>query len=91
MKRFIKLAAKAFVAALLALFSGLGQVLVGDAGLDSVTTGQWFTLAAAAITAFLAVYSVPNTGPPPPPPVADDAVPALAPPIAAPVGSTAGG
>jgi hypothetical protein len=64
MKRFIKQAAKAFVAAAGAVFSTLGTMLTGDAGIGSLSQGQWFTVATVALTAFLAVYSVPNSSSP---------------------------
>jgi hypothetical protein len=68
MKDLVKQATKAFVAAAIAVLSSLGAVLVGDAGLGSVTTAQWLAASTAGLTAFIAVYHVSNTTPPPPSP-----------------------
>jgi hypothetical protein len=67
MKDLVKQATKAFVAAAIAVLSSLGAVLVGNAGLGSVTTAQWLAASTAGLTAFIAVYHVSNTSPSPPP------------------------
>ena len=52
------------LAALIAALGSLATVLVGDMGLGDLTTGQWVTLAFAALVAFGGVYGVRNsTGP----------------------------
>ena len=55
--------AKAVYAALVAFLSGLVTVLVGDAGLDDLTAGQWVTIALAVVIAFGGTYGIANKPP----------------------------
>jgi len=66
MKTFVKKAAKAIVAAAIAVLGSLGAALAGStAGLDQVTTAQWIATASAGLVAFGAVYGISNATPPP--------------------------
>jgi hypothetical protein len=56
---FVKLAAKAFFAALVAALSGLATVLTGGESLSGVTSAQWVVIALAALLAFGGVYRLP--------------------------------
>jgi hypothetical protein len=57
---FVRTAAKAFCAAVIAALSSLAAVLVGDMGFADLTTGQWVTIALAAVAAFGGVYGITN-------------------------------
>ena len=50
---FARKGAKALLAALIAALGSLATVLVGDMGLGDLTTGQWVTLAFAALVALV--------------------------------------
>ena len=52
--------AKAVIGAATAGLGALAAVLVGDVGIDDVSTGQWVTIALATATALGAVYGVPT-------------------------------
>jgi hypothetical protein len=55
--------AKAIYAALVAALSGLSAVLVGGDSLGQVTSGQWVSIALAALVAGGGVYGITNTKP----------------------------
>lgn len=54
---------KAFVAALIAGLTSLSTALVDDKGFADITDGQWVVAVIAVLTAFAAVWSVPNSPP----------------------------
>ena len=58
--KFVATALKAFFAAISAVLTGLGTVLVGNASISDVTASQWITIAVFALGAFGAVYGVTN-------------------------------
>jgi hypothetical protein len=58
---FVRTAAKAFCAAGIAVLSSLASVFVGETGFGDLTTGQWMTVALAALAAFGGVYGVTNS------------------------------
>jgi hypothetical protein len=57
---FIKKAAKATLAAVIAALGSLATVMVGDTAFGDLTTGQWMTIALAVTVAFGGVYGVKN-------------------------------
>jgi hypothetical protein len=61
---YLKYAAKAVVAALIAGLGSLITVLVGDVGFGDVTDGQWVAVVLSAIVAAGAVFGITN-GPKP--------------------------
>lgn len=61
MSSFIKKAAKAILAAVIAALASLATVMVGDTGLGDLRAGQWVTIALAVTVAFGSVYGVKNT------------------------------
>jgi len=63
MKTYIAQAAKAFYAALIAALSGLVTVLVGGVGIADLSSGQWATIALAALIAFGGVFGLTNRPP----------------------------
>lgn len=52
--------AKAILGALIAGLGALAAILVGGAGVNDVTDGQWVSIAVVTLTALGAVYGVPN-------------------------------
>lgn len=52
---------KAFVGALIALLSALSTALVDDKSIGDLSDGQWVVAAIAFLTAFAAIWAVPNT------------------------------
>lgn len=62
MDPFVKKAAKAIFAAVIAALGSLATVLVGDTGFGDLTTGQWVTLASVVVVAFGGVYGIKNSG-----------------------------
>ena len=54
---------KAFVGAIIAFLTSLSTALVDDKGFADITDGQWVVAAIAFLTAFVAVWAVPNTPP----------------------------
>ena len=56
--------AKAFVGAVVAFLGALSTALVDDKGFGDLTDGQWVVAVIAFLTAFAAVWSVPNQPPP---------------------------
>jgi hypothetical protein len=61
MSPFIKKAAKAILAALIAALGSLATVMVGDTGFENLTAGQWVTIALAVTVAFGGVYGIKNS------------------------------
>jgi hypothetical protein len=59
----VKTAAKAIYAALVAGLGGLAAILVGDVGFGDITSGQWVTIALAALIAGGGVYGISNKTP----------------------------
>lgn len=55
--------AKAFIGALIAFLSALSTALVDDKSFSDITDGQWVVAVIAFLTAFAAVWAVPNTPP----------------------------
>jgi len=55
--------AKAFVGAVIAFLSALSTALVDDKSFGDISDGQWVVSVIALLTAFAAVWSVPNTPP----------------------------
>ena len=60
---FLKQAAKALYAALVAGLGALGAVLVGDVGLGDITAGQGVAIVLAALVAGGGVHRIKNAGP----------------------------
>ena len=56
MKTFLK----AIYATIISALGSLAVVLVGDAGLDDLSSGQWITVALAALIAGGGVYGISN-------------------------------
>jgi hypothetical protein len=54
---------KAFVGAIIAGLGSLATALVDDKGFGDLTDGQWVVAVIAFLTAFAAVWAVPNTPP----------------------------
>jgi uncharacterized membrane protein len=52
---------KAAVGAIIAFLTSLSTALVDDKGFADITTGQWVVAAIAFLTAFGAVWAVPNS------------------------------
>ena len=52
--------AKAIYATIISALGSLVVVLVGDAGLDDLTSGQWVTVVLAALIAGGGVYGISN-------------------------------
>ena len=52
--------AKAIYATIISALGSLAVVLVGDAGLDDLTSGQWVTVVLAALIAGGGVYGISN-------------------------------
>jgi hypothetical protein len=61
MGSFMKNAAKAILAAVIAALGSLATVMVGDIGFGDLTAGQWVTIALAVTIAFGGVYGVKNS------------------------------
>jgi len=61
MSSFMKKAAKAILAAVIAALGSLATVMVGSAGFGDLTAGQWVTIALAVTVAFGGVYGIRNT------------------------------
>ena len=61
MSSFMKQAAKAILAAVIAALGSLATVMVGNAGFGDLTAGQWVTIALAVTVAFGGVYGIRNT------------------------------
>jgi hypothetical protein len=61
MSPFIKKAAKAILAAVIAALGSLATVMVGDTGFGDLTAGQWVTIALAVTIAFGGVYGIKNS------------------------------
>lgn len=55
---------KAFVGALIAFLTSLSTALVDDKNFSEITDGQWVVAVIALLTAFAAVWAVPNSGAP---------------------------
>jgi hypothetical protein len=55
--------AKAFVGAAIAFLTSLSTALVDDKSFNDITDGQWVVAVIALLTAFAAIWSVPNTPP----------------------------
>ena len=53
-------AAKAWYAGAIAVLGSLATVLVGDASFGDLTSGQWVTIALAALVAGGGVYGIAN-------------------------------
>jgi hypothetical protein len=51
---------KAIYATVVSALGSLAVVLVGDAGLDDLSSGQWITVALAALIAGGGVYGIAN-------------------------------
>jgi len=60
MSSFVKKAAKAILAAVIAALGSLATVMVGDTGFGDLTAGQWVTITLAVTVAFGGVYGVRN-------------------------------
>ena len=56
----MKTFAKAIFATVISALGSLAVVLVGDAGLDDLTSGQWVTVVLAALIAGGGVYGIKN-------------------------------
>jgi len=56
----LKTFAKAIFATVISALGSLAVVLVGDAGLDDLTSGQWVTVVLAALVAGGGVYGIKN-------------------------------
>jgi hypothetical protein len=54
---------KAFVAAVIAHLTSLSTALVDDKSFNDISDGQWVVAIIALLTAFAAVWSVPNQPP----------------------------
>jgi hypothetical protein len=54
---------KAFVGAIVAFLTSLSTALVDDKGFSDITDGQWVVAVIAFLTAFAAVWAVPNSPP----------------------------
>lgn len=54
---------KAFVGALIAFLGALATALVDDKSFSDLSDGQWVVAVIALLTAFAAVWAVPNTPP----------------------------
>lgn len=54
---------KAFVGAAIAFLSALSTALVDDKSIGDLSDGQWVVAVIAFLTAFAAVWAVPNTPP----------------------------
>jgi len=54
---------KAFVGAIIAFLTSISTALVDDKGFSDITDGQWVVSVIALLTAFAAVWAVPNTPP----------------------------
>lgn len=52
--------AKALYAAVVAALGALAAVLVGDVGIDDLTSGQWVTVALTALVAGGGVFGISN-------------------------------
>ena len=56
----MKIFAKAIYATVVSALGSLAVVLVGDAGLGDLSSGQWITVALAALIAGGGVYGIKN-------------------------------
>jgi hypothetical protein len=56
----LKIFAKAIYATVVSALGSLAVVLVGDSGLDDLSSGQWITVALAALVAGGGVYGIKN-------------------------------
>ena len=56
----MKTCLKAIFATVISALGSLAVVLVGDAGLDDLTSGQWVTVVLAALVAGGGVYGIKN-------------------------------
>lgn len=54
---------KALVGAVVALLTSLSTALVDDKSLGDLSDGQWVVAVIAFLTAFAAIWAVPNTPP----------------------------
>lgn len=54
---------KAFVGAIIAFLTSLSTALVDDKSFNDITDGQWVVAVIALLTAFAAIWSVPNAPP----------------------------
>lgn len=54
---------KAFVGAVIAFLTSLSTALVDDKGFADITDGQWVVAVIALLSAFAAIWAVPNTPP----------------------------
>ena len=54
---------KAFVAAVVAALTSLSTALVDDKSFADISDGQWVVAVIAFLTAFAAVWAVPNSSP----------------------------
>lgn len=55
--------AKAFVGAVIAALTSLSTALVDDKSFGDISDGQWVVCVIAFLTAFAAVWAIPNTPP----------------------------
>lgn len=61
MGSFMRQAAKAILAAVIAALGSLATVMVGDTGFGDLSAGQWVTIALAVSVAFGGVYGIKNS------------------------------
>jgi hypothetical protein len=59
----MRIFAKALYATLVSALGSLAVVLVGDSGLGDLSSGQWITVALAALIAGGGVYGITNAPP----------------------------
>lgn len=57
---FVKVAAKAVYATVVAALGALAAILVGNVGFGDVTSGQWVAIVLAGLVAGGGVYGLPN-------------------------------